>query len=327
MRRFVLGFLLLSACTGSPSSVGDEGALGEEGEFAPTEAGGKSDSATPVGGKGSLHRLQVAHGAFPAEGAFPNVAIYLPKGFDATPPVDVVVFLHGQMNCIESVLGPVGKSCNPAKRTGARAAHNLLAQFDAAKKNAVLVVPQLAFDKADSGAGAFADDGTLRLMLADAFAAVPTLATVDVDADLGGVQIISHSGGYKAAAGIARHGGVAVTDLALLDSLYGLEEELDGWVTEWPYAFYLPRDRRLTVVYSAWAGTLPLAQSQAVRLGAQFDADDARAFLVDDRTTATLPEAAWQKSLIWKRTGMEHNALVRYYFGKVVQTSDLAAAR
>jgi hypothetical protein len=321
MRLLALSLFVLAACSTGPSAVAGDPAFGEEGEFAPPDTDGKSDSATPAGGKGSLHRLQVAHGAYPAEGAFPNVIVYTPRGFDATPPVDVVVFLHGQMNCIDTVIGPFARSCNAAKRTAPRTAHNLLAQLDATKKNAVLVVPQLARDKADSSAGAFADEGTMRLLFQDAFALVPQLAAIDVDQDLGALQVISHSGGYKAAAGIARVGGVPVTDLVNLDSFYGYEEEYFGWIEEWPWAFYLPRDRRWSVIYGT--STLKWAQPMATRVGAYFDPEDAKEFLVDDRTTATLADAQYGKSLLFKRTGMEHNALVRYYFGKLVATADL----
>ncbi len=320
MRFWGLLVLALSACVTAQDPVA-EGGL--EGEFAPAGAGGKSDSATPAGGKGSLHRLQIEHGAFPAEGAAPNVIVYLPPGFVATPPVDVVVFLHGHLNCVDTVIGAVPKSCNPSLRTPARTAHNLLAQLDATKKNAVLVVPELQRDKADSSPGALDEEGGLAALLRDSFAKVPALAAVDTEQDLGGLQVISHSGGYKAAAGIARRGGHPVTDLVLLDSLYGLDDEFYGWVEEWPYAFYLPRDRRFSIVYSLGAGTLAPSQALFGRFAELFDPGDAKDFLVDDRTTGTLPDSAYKKSLIGKRTGLGHDALVRFYFGKLVATSDL----
>ena len=59
-------------------------------------------------------------------GSHPSALVYLPSSFDPTPPLDVVVYLHGWNNCVENVIRDTGASCDADAGTPARSARNAL---------------------------------------------------------------------------------------------------------------------------------------------------------------------------------------------------------
>ena len=65
--------------------------------------------------------LTLDAGAFPPTSAYPSALVYLPRGFDPTPPLSVVVFIHGFSNCVENVVRDAGGECTPDG--GTRAAY------------------------------------------------------------------------------------------------------------------------------------------------------------------------------------------------------------
>src|SRR6185295_19060439 len=105
------------------------------------------------------------------------------------------------------------------------------------------------------------------------------------------------SGGYQSAAGIAVRGGVPVSELYLLDSLYGNEDDFDGWVrADLPsLAGPAPR-RRFFDVYTDGGGTLRNSQDMADRACGWVGCDPAT--IVDDRTTATWADAVYAHGLL-----------------------------
>src|SRR5262249_29584941 len=148
--------------------------------------------------------------------------VYVPNGFNPTPPLEVVVFIHGFDNCIENIVRDAGTSCTDA---GTREAYALAAQLEASGRNALLVCPEVALDQASSNPGHLADPGAFAALLDDTLANLP-LGTRNV----GKLIVASHSGGYAAAAAIATVGGVRVDELYLFDSLYGQTAQFDAWV-------------------------------------------------------------------------------------------------
>ena len=60
---------------------------------------------------------------FRRRAAHPSALVYLPRGFDPTPPLSVIVFIHGFANCVENVVRDAGGECAPDG--GTRAAYSL----------------------------------------------------------------------------------------------------------------------------------------------------------------------------------------------------------
>ena len=96
-------------------------------------------------------RLEIAHGAVAATPIRPNVVVYLPRSFDRSALLDVVVFLHGWWNCADNVLRPSDGACGVGRAP--RNAYDLAAQLEDSRRNAILIVPELAFDQASSDPG------------------------------------------------------------------------------------------------------------------------------------------------------------------------------
>jgi hypothetical protein len=259
--------------------------------------GGKDDSSL-----GETVPLVLEHAAVAGTADRPNVVVYVPTGYDASHP-NVVVFLHGWNNCVSNV---IRKRNSPCTNGGpARNAYDLAGQLERANKNALLVVPELAFDRESSEPFGFAEAGRFGEMLDETLAQLGSAAPEHL-------VVASHSGGYRAAAAIASVGGRTVDEVWLLDSLYG---ELDA------FDAYASGTGRFASIYSLGGGTLANNQAMATR------ARDwvATAELLDDRTTRTLADADFAARLLYKRSALAHDDIPRYYTGRLLATSSLPA--
>lgn len=299
--------------------------LSEPGDGAELKADGFGAPTTPA--PGAVFRLSIEHGAFPADTArgLPNVVAYVPARFDATQPFGVVVFLHGFWNCAENVIRPKNGSCVP--RGAIHNAYNLANQLEGSNRNAILVVPELAFEQASSAPGALENQDTFYAMVDEVMTQLADTTGGLTLWDAATIVVASHSGGYHAASGIITNGGLWVDELYLLDSLYGDDERFDAFVADnADLMAETPPVRRFATVYSQTGGTLAAAQAMAGRAKATL-ADHAvdAATLLDDRTTATLTTAQYGHGALFKRTGLGHDDIPRYYFGRLLATSTLPA--
>lgn len=145
-----------------------------------------------------------------------TVALFVPRGFHETPAVDFVMFVHGWNN---SVAGALGK-------------YQLVEQFAASGKNAVLVVPEGPHNAPDSFGGKFEDPGGGRRFFREALATLQARGVLTNAAPvLGRVILAGHSGGYHALAGLLDRGGIAanVKEVWLFDALYGGTDTFQAW--------------------------------------------------------------------------------------------------
>lgn len=296
-------------CGRAPASPGDGGA---------TAMGDLAATAPDDGGSGgpATYLLTLDAGAFPP-GPHPSALVYVPAGFDPTPPLSIVVFLHGFDNCVENVVRDAGGECEPDG--GTRAAYALAAQLEATAKNAILLCPELAYDQATGNPGNLGATDGFRALVAETLRDLSGPLAGATLADVGTIVVASHSGGYQAAAAIATRGGLPISELYLLDSLYGDLADFDAW------AKMVAPGRRFAAVYTQGGGTLANSQAMADRAAAQGWVPAAQ--LLDDRTTDTLTDAQYAHELIFKLSGLSHNGVPTYYFGKLVGTSALPPRR
>lgn len=328
MRPHLLVLLAITGC--ADAAIGPDGpdGGGDPGDPAETAndgllAGfdGKSDGPGAIA-PGQTLAFTLASGAFPGSG-HPDVVVYLPARLDPTPPVDVIVFLHGWYNCAKNVVGATDTTCTPG--TGTRRSYALAAQLEASRKNAILIVPELAYDKPSGDPGRLADPGALRALVDETLGKLePELGPLGAD-DVGRVVVASHSGGYGTAAAFATVGGLPLDELYLLDSLYGRFDAFDGWVEDdHDELAVLPPVRRFATVYTLDGGTRVNSQAMATRAAGWFAQTPAA--IVDDRTTSTWTAPTYAHGLLFKRTGLSHDGVPRYYFGRLIATSGLADA-
>ena len=267
---------------------------------------------------GATYPLSLAAGAFPPSPDHPNAIVHVPDGFDRTRPVDVVVYIHGFNNCITNILGDTDSACTPGGSP--RIATGLAAQLEVSGRNALLVLPEVAFDDATSDPGALGDDGGFRAFLDEALAAVPPPLGPIAPAEVGHVMVASHSGGYLAVALMITIGGVYVDEVWLFDSLYGATASFDVWVEQDLASF--AGSRRFATFYTSTGGTQANNEAMATRAAAWVAADPS--VLVDDRTTDTWADETYRHGLLFKHSALTHDGVPQYYFERVLATSLLA---
>jgi len=302
---------LLAGCGSSAATGGDGGGPPDDlSALEPTDGGTPGDGSTAA----ATILLTLDAGAFAPTAAHPSALVYLPRGFDPTPPVSIIVFIHGFSNCVENVVRDADGECTPGG--GTRAAYALAAQLEATNKNALLLVPEIDFDAQTGAPGNLGTTDGFKALLTETLADLAGPLHGATVADVGTLIVTSHSGGYQATAGIASKGGIPVDEIDLFDSLYGNTTDFDAW------AKAVMPGKRFTDFYTQGGGTL--ANSQAMATRASSGSWVPAAQLLDDRTTDTLTDAQYAHELIFKLSGLTHDGVPAYYFAKVIGTSVLA---
>ncbi len=313
-------FSLFSIGCSNPASAPDLG--GDAGGDGPLDASvSVPDDLAPATVSGTF-TFTLDAGAFPPTAAHPSALVYLPSGFHPTRPLDLIVYLHGNSNCIENIIRDAGQECTPG--AGVRDAYSLAAQLEASGKNALFLAPEVVYDAADSSPGNLGKAGGFQALLGELLLDLqPVIGTFGL-ADVGHVLVLTHSGGYLAAAGIANVGGVPVDELCLLDSLYGATTPFETWVTNnLPQLAGSPPPHRFADVYLTGGSTAVDSTTMANDVAKLIPAD--AGILIDDRTTATWPDSMYLHGVLFKASSLAHNDIPRYYFGKLVESSGLRA--
>jgi pimeloyl-ACP methyl ester carboxylesterase len=268
---------------------------------------------------------KLKHAAFP-DSSHPDALVHVPDRFVAARPFGVVVYLHGFENCIENVAAPPPGIHDPPHPTA-----NLIAQLDSVDKNAILLLPEAGYHVRSADGGQLGErDGFLRLfreVLARLRLDSPQLAAIpdDVTPHL---VLISHSGGYRLAAQLARQGGLGVQELALLDSLYGSIELYDAIADEMFDDYAAGRTARRLVNLYRPTDTAKNSRAQAERLREQLVRKglDEKLLYFDDSEEpvdfGTL-DAALSHLVTVKRVPTEHSDFGATYVAALLRTSFL----
>jgi hypothetical protein len=293
-----------------------------------------SANATPVtaceGNRPALPAtlaFELRAGAFPGSG-HPDVAVHVPAGFDATRRPGVILYFHGWNGCVTTSLADEDAPCSEDGE--ARTASGLATQIDQAHVNALLVAVELRVDLPTGEPGQLAMPGATRELLSELFSehlVEPLGCSLDVDA-LDRIVVIAHSGGYQAAASAIRYGGLAqITEVDLLDSLYGAE----GVFAEWVEQAVESDGARLRFVdlYTAAGGTLDRSRTLAAL--ARRTAGGFMNLVHDDDRSPDLSDDALAQRLarpvVFQRVPVEHSQLPRAYVGSLVRAAGFAPLR
>jgi hypothetical protein len=143
-----------------------------------------------------------------------SVAIFVPKGFRPGKQVDFVVHFHGWNNHVEKVVEH----------------YQLISQFAASGRNAILVVPQGPYDASDSFDGKLEDEGGFKRFMTDVMAALRKKQVIESQS-LGRIILSGHSGGYQVISSIVAVGGLTddVKEVWLFDALYAQTPKFVNW--------------------------------------------------------------------------------------------------
>jgi hypothetical protein len=265
-------------------------------------------------------------GAFPGSD-HPDVAVHVPPGFDATRRPGLVIYFHGWEGCVAAALSAEETSCSDAGPL--RPGSDLASSIDATGVNALLVAIELRTDMPTGEPGKLAMPGGLRDLLRELFTeplAGPLGCTLDIDA-LDRVVLVAHSGGYQAAASALALGDVArVTEVDLLDALYGADDVFAGWIGAQAPRFD-PRvsdPLRFVDLYTCCGGTMDGSRALARRAAEALTRAGVPEALADDDLEAPVEASALAHGVVFKRVPGPHGELPRAFLRELLQAAGFA---
>jgi hypothetical protein len=275
-----------------------------------------ADMRRPLIGAGT-YTFSLDAGAYP-NGGHPDVLVYIPSRFDPTPPLSLIVYIHGFSNCVENIVRDAGGTCTPGGAVSA--SYALAAQLEASGKNAILVCPEVLFDQAGGNPGALGNVGGLKALLDETLGLLkPQLGNVSTS-DVRRILVASHSGGYWATALMASQGGVPVDEVLLLDSLYGYEGTFEMWINSDLGSIASTRRRFASVYTCCSSGPETNTQNILAPVVHGYFPGDA-GVVMDDRTSSTWTDDEYLHGVLLKFSMLTHDGVPRYYFGKLISTS------
>jgi hypothetical protein len=257
----------------------------------------------------------------------PDVLVHVPPTFAATGPVNLVVFLHGWSTCVAVVAAAADAPCRPGGK--ARPALDVVAQFEAARVNALLVVPQLAFEARSSDPGRLGAPGGLRRLVADVLAAPPLGAALGSRRrveDVGRVVVFAHSGGILPLGRVLLGGGLPVHEAHLLDALYRHHDEIYAWARRQLPRFDPadPASARLTFVYTDRERTGPGTRRLLARLGRLLPATRAARTIASSTSLAAPTPGLLRVPIVAVRSALDHDVIPPRLLAPLLATSPVA---
>lgn len=227
-----------------------------------------------------------------------TVALFIPKNFRATDQIDCVIHFHGWMNTVASTLTN----------------YQLVEQFSASGKNAILIVPEGPRNAPDSFGGKLEETNGFARFMAEAMTTLRASGVLEkTNCEIGSIILSGHSGGYHVMAAIVNRGGLPekIKEAWLFDALYGGTENFVAWQKK--------ENGRLLDIYTDHGGT----KEETEKLMAFYQTNGV-SFFADEDTNA-VPANLQTNKLILLHTDMVHNDVVarRGTFGQFLKTSCL----
>lgn len=287
-----------------------------------------SSSPPPRAPSGTTRMLRPASAPFAAH---PEVLVHLPEGLRPDQPIALAVFLHGWFGCVDVVAGDEWAPCRPGTPGPVRAAMGVVGAFERARVNAVLVVPQLAFDAPSSDGGRLERKGGLRALVAELFAdgeIASALGRKLAPEDLSRVLLFAHSGAYDPVGALLAQGGLEVHEVHMLDALYQVPTSLDRWarisVRSLDSGARPSRpSHRLSVIYTDREKTGPRSVSFFHDLLAPLTAARRSTFALESTSGATPTEAELAHPFVILRTTAVHEDVPRLFLGPLLRSAGL----
>jgi hypothetical protein len=277
---------------------------------------------SPEADAGLVHALRLEHAPFPAQRA-PGAIVYVPPGLAPGDRLSVVVFVHGWDGCAAAVSSDVSVPCREGGPR--RGSLGLVTAFRAAGVRALLVVPQMAFERRSSSPGQWSRTGMFRQFLQEVLDALATkVGSQQVD-DIDRVMLAAHSGGYVTALTVLDKGGVPVDQVALFDAFYTGVPQVGQWVEGNVGRFDVahPRPMRFVSVFRD-SETGSASRALARRVQGAFEAVGRGGdVLLRARTVARLTEEEARRPVCLVRVPGDHQQAVRWNFTAMLRAANL----
>jgi D-alanyl-D-alanine carboxypeptidase/D-alanyl-D-alanine-endopeptidase (penicillin-binding protein 4) len=227
-----------------------------------------------------------------------TVAMFIPKNFHESDKIDFVVHFHGWHNTVAGTLEQ----------------YQLIEQFCAGGKNAVLIVPEGPHNAPDSFGGKLEDANGFANFMAEAVAdlrASGLLARTNFE--MGHLILSGHSGGYHVMAAILDRGGLSanIKEVWLFDALSGGTDNFIAWQKS--------QSGRLLDIYTDHGGT----KDESEKLMAAYKQSGAAFMGAEDAVASA--DALQTNKLVFLHTDMIHDdvPVKRATFAQFLKTSSL----
>jgi hypothetical protein len=266
-------------------------------------------------------------------GAFPgsehaDVAVHVPPGFDATRQPGLILYFHGWQGCAEAALASTDVSC--ADGGTIRRGAGLAAQVDRAAINAVVVAIETRLDMQTGEPGELAMPGAPRSLVQELFVerlSVSLGCAIDPDR-FDRIVVMAHSGGYQALASVLETGDLPrITEVILLDALYGGEDIFVRWVAD-DAARFDPRIRaglKFVDLYTCCGGTARASRSTLERIRSALGAAGIGQAIYDDDSDRAIDPGGLRRPIVFKRLADEHSDLPRVYVRPLLENAGFAS--
>jgi len=143
-----------------------------------------------------------------------SVLIIVPGNLDVKKKIDLVYWFHGWGNHIDSA----------AKR------YELTSQFLTSNRNAILILPETAFNAPDSYGGKLENPGEFEALTTDILTSLKDRKIIKKNCEPGHIVLAGHSGAYRVIAKIILNGHLAIDEVLLFDALYSQTDIYLNWL-------------------------------------------------------------------------------------------------
>jgi hypothetical protein len=209
------------------------------------------------------------------------VLIVAPKNLDVKKQVDLVFWFHGWRNNIDT----------------AAVRYELIKQFIASRRNAVLVLAATARNAPDSYGGKLENDGMFKALVMDVLNGLKAKRLIPQNSVPGHILLGGHSGAYRVMARIVQNGQMQVDEVMLFDALYAETDKFTGWLKA-------DKQHRFINLYTDHGGTLDETQNMTKLL----DEDDINYLQIEE--TGLIPPQYRAHSVIFIHSLKQHDDIV-----------------
>jgi len=143
-----------------------------------------------------------------------SILIIVPAHLKMEEKLDVIFWFHGWRNNIDSM----------------DARYDVIKQFVASGRHAILVLAETAKDAPDSYGGKLERNNTFQKLIDDVFIELRGNRIIDKNVRLGNVVLAGHSGAFRVIAFILQNGGIEVKQTILFDALYSQVDKFTNWI-------------------------------------------------------------------------------------------------
>jgi hypothetical protein len=269
-------------------------------------------------------------GVFAPVASHPSALVYIPSNYDPTPPLSIVVYIHGFQNCVSNIVRDANGTCTDGGAT--HNAYSLAAQLENSGKNAILLAPEVAFEQSNGNAGSLSAPATFHKLLQESLDDIASLIGAHTVDEVGEIIVASHSGGYTVADDITRSNGIVTRETWMLDSLYDstVTTHFEDWI-KLDLGSLEPPYRRFATFYTV-LGTCPgpncckgtdcNSENLAKAVAALYP-PDAGVVIDEPNSATTWTDDVYRHGLLCKHSSLAHDDIPRYYFERLLRTSGL----